>query len=107
NKFSFLSSTRGSENPYQPLQGKLAILRLVHIPGYAWVGTLICLSFQGSVGVKPTNKTHYLLKLAMPNFKDIGFTMSFINNFVLNFNLKILRIPCLISELKNIYGIWM
>ncbi|KAF1740957.1 hypothetical protein MXB_5509 [Myxobolus squamalis] len=39
---------------------------------HAQVGTLISLSFQGSVNVRPTKSTPHLLSLEMPNLKGIG-----------------------------------
>ncbi|KAF1740451.1 hypothetical protein MXB_301 [Myxobolus squamalis] len=48
------------------------MLRLVHMPVHTRVGTLIYRLFQGSVGVKLSKITSYLLPLGMPNFKSIG-----------------------------------
>ncbi|KAF1740197.1 hypothetical protein MXB_4088 [Myxobolus squamalis] len=37
----------------------------------SWVGPLISLFFQGSVGIKPTKNTHYLLPLRTRNLTGI------------------------------------
>ncbi|KAF1740936.1 hypothetical protein MXB_2855 [Myxobolus squamalis] len=39
-------------------------MQIFHLPVHTLAGTLISCSFQGSVGVKPTKNTPYLLPLA-------------------------------------------
>ncbi|KAF1741938.1 hypothetical protein MXB_5329 [Myxobolus squamalis] len=60
------------KTPASLSQGILEILELVHMLVHDQVGTLIYVSFQGSMGVEPTKNTPCLHTLGTWNCKDIG-----------------------------------
>ncbi|KAF1743771.1 hypothetical protein MXB_866, partial [Myxobolus squamalis] len=53
-------------------QENLEILQLFHVIVHAQVGTLIFISFHGSVVIEVTKNTPHLFPLGMPNIKDIS-----------------------------------